>query len=248
MSKLFGFSLCALLAVSACNFTNVKNDGAGDQTFAQHSGSASFDSINAAIITPKCLGCHATRAPVLSSYEAVVASIGDIQDSVLVKHTMPRSAPLSADLQAMLRDWIVAGTPREGTEPSIPTVPTAPSPSTPGPRVPYNFANLKIDVLGKCVTCHTAGNPDGLAAFDTYPELMSVQEWLAPLLAGQIDGQPIPADSQMPPPNYPQLTASEKALFELWIGDGYRDEKGIPVPEPSPIPSPTPAPSSTTSV
>ena len=239
-----GISVGILASISACNFKYEKDGSSNDtQNFGQANNG--YRAVNAAIFKPMCLGCHATRTPVLTTYEAVVANIADIQDTVLIQHTMPRKGPLSGDLQTMLRTWITAGMPREGTL-------LAASPTVGGVSRPYTFVNLKADVLEpKCVTCHNAKNPDGDAApLETYAQVMSVQDWLLPfVITGKLPGGvQIPVDQMMPPPSAAPLTDSEKALFMLWIGDGLRDESGVPAPIPSPSPSPSPVPSPIPSV
>jgi uncharacterized membrane protein len=237
-SLLISTALAAIIGTTACNFKYDKVDGRNGGLREAQMNTAGYAEINAAIFKPKCIGCHSKQEPVLTSYEAIVANIGDIADSVLEKHSMPKRGPLSEDLQAMLRSWIAAGTPKD-------TPVTNPTTGVSGIQRPYNFTSLQKDVFeGRCVNCHSTGNEHGLTPLDTYKDVLSVQDFLQPVIFGVIDGQPVPPEDQMPPPKVSgPLTYEEKALVLIWFADGMRDENGIPAPLPSPSPIPNPIPS-----
>lgn len=205
--------------------------------------------------------CHAARKkPILTSYEAIVANIEDIDQAVFVKRSMPRKRVLSEELLSMLRTWIDAGTPRFGSDSfkkgrdDVPVLGASPSPGSSPPPLggaslprPFTYANLKAGVLDKkCMDCHATGNQDGTTPLDTYASTLSVREWIIPLTMGMEGGETIAAEDRMPPPppEAEPLTDEEMAMILLWFADGNRDENGVIAPPLKPRPSGSPLPAS----
>ncbi len=210
----------ALGMVSACNFRYEKDSGAkgGDSTFAQVE-SVGFDRVNAEIFLPKCASCHAQKEPILNSYETIVANLRNIEDSVLVKKSMPKREPLAENLQALLRSWIADGAPREVGQSKLPVVPE----ETAIPR-PYTFASLKKDVLARnCNGCHFVGNADGITELETFESTYSVKEFILPLVMGFDGKEAVPDEVRMPPLTAPQPSEGEKLRLLLWFQDGNLD-------------------------
>jgi hypothetical protein len=217
-------ALGTVLLATACNFRYEKDGGDGVRLTQENT--VGYAEINAALFRPKCLGCHARKAPILTSYESVAAKANEIWETVLVKHTMPKRRALSDELQAMLRNWIRAGMPREGSAPPARLEPS-------GIPRPYTFASFKTAVLDpKCNICHDPATGDGLAPFDTYKEVMRYQGRLKSLMLGVEGDIVLPPEDQMPPPDAAPLSDEDKALMLLWYADGNRDENGIPMSVP----------------
>jgi hypothetical protein len=210
-----------------CNF-DYEKAGTPKPTFPI-SESPGYEQIRAFVLEPNCLGCHSTRAPLLTSYEAVVASLDAIEDTVLretprsARRSMPPSERLSAELRTMLEKWIRDGAPREGGGPDpdpSPTLSPTPPPAGAIPR-PMTYAFLKERVLdSKCLLCHATGNPDDAPALDTYAGLYGYASALEAVVIGLKGDVVTPPEQRMPPKDAKPLTAEEKAFFLLWLHDG----------------------------
>src|SRR5919205_1226382 len=95
------------LAANGCAFRQEKAPVA--EALSQ-GASAGYAEIHDKVLATTCLDCHATRFPVLTSYEAVVAAAPAIRKAVVVDRTMPppRGHPLSERQRAFLGEWIDA--------------------------------------------------------------------------------------------------------------------------------------------
>ena len=95
-------------------------------------GIVDYAVIRTQIIEPSCIRCHGgNHAPILNTYADVKSHLSAIEAAVITNKIMPKSGPLSPQLQNLLAQWIAAGAPdsADGT-------PTTPSPTpTPVPSV-----------------------------------------------------------------------------------------------------------------
>ncbi|MBC7384705.1 MAG: hypothetical protein H7301_00905 [Cryobacterium sp.] len=206
------------VGISSCNFDYQKSGSEGTKLGGSLSENPGFEDIRANILQPACLSCHSTRSPQLTSYEAVIANLADIESDVLVRHTMPKKGPLSQELQTLLATWIRNGAPQAGAV-RVPDPTPSPAPGS-IPR-PFTYSDLKSRVMEqKCISCHFAENPDGITPFDTYRSLMSVETFIEPLVMGISGTVVTPPEDRMPPPEAAQLTQDERAYFLLWLNDG----------------------------
>lgn len=212
------FSLLIVAPIFGCNFEHLKT-ASGQEALNENPG---YEDIRSKILVPYCLSCHMSRSPQLTSYEAVVANIKDIEDQVLVRHTMPKGGKLPENLQTLLRTWIDNGTPREGSIAANPTPTPSPTVIPVGsiPR-PFTYADLKERVLTqKCFLCHVTGNPDENPVLDKYESFVQYAPYLEGAVIGVNGSETTPENKRMPPKAANQLTQEEKAYFLLWLNDG----------------------------
>src|SRR4051794_29536953 len=94
--------LAVLLGAASCTYRDNKMPKR-----PMGSGQIGFADVNEQIFKQNCLICHGgTHEPMLNSYGAIKANLEKIQDDVIVKHSMPKHAPLSDDDIAFLQSWI----------------------------------------------------------------------------------------------------------------------------------------------
>ncbi len=208
-----------LLFGSACSFRLQKLDSAGTASeegllAGALSATPSYDSVNRLVLQPKCLQCHASEAPLLSSYEQVRANLESIQAVTLgARTTMPPSGPLSGLRADLLRRWIEAGAPLLGDTVTAPAPPSGPS----GVLRPVTYAQVREAVFAEsCADCHRPGNPDGLTDLTTYEGIMSQ--------AGTVFAYTI-MENSMPPADdagRTPFTQEQRDLLSLWFSDGLR--------------------------
>ena len=223
-SSLFLMVLFALQG-AGCGFRHEKeseNDSGVSARQLLDVNSIGYAEIKSAILTPKCLGCHSgNHDPSLTTYEEVKRALPGIEKSALRDLTMPKRGPLAANLRTALEAWIKKGAPEFAERPS-----TSPTPSdTPGSLRPVTFVQFKEKVLEThCLNCHAIGNRKGLTELETYKSVMSVNEWLKPMIFGVVNGEAVPKDQLMPPSRAPQLSDEQKAILLLWFQDGLKEK------------------------
>lgn len=72
-----------------------------------------YANLNAKVFV-SCTPCHGNSGNVnLESYKKVQGALTDVKKEALTKKSMPPGAPLSADQQKLLSDWIAAGAPEK---------------------------------------------------------------------------------------------------------------------------------------
>lgn len=241
--------LMILVGLSGCQFRKIKSPQdltSTSNAASQTEGSTEvrsqvyYESIRKNILEPYCLKCHqGRRNPNLSTYENVIAHLNEIKITVINKKSMPPRKPLKEDLSQLLSDWIAQGalfeagpndtpTPTPTIEPSSePTPLPSDGPSVTPVRV--NFTLIKEQVLLKnCLSCHRVGNEDGNTELETYESIMSVKQWIEPLVFGKgktPGGQDIiiPETDRMPPLDTRQLSADQLKLLRQWIDEGFKE-------------------------
>ena len=213
-------SLTFLLGLSACGFRHDKptvDEGLiGKQL---NSRSIGYAEIRSTILVPKCLACHSGQdKPDLTTYSAIKKNLPDIVKSTLNSHKMPKDGTLSQRLRDYLERWVNMGAPE------VADVTHDPAPSPPvGAAIsrPVTFSQLKDKVLTpSCNGCHSIGNTHGFTELETYKSVMSVEEWLQPMVFGIYGDTVVPPEQKMPPAKSPQMTEEQKAILLLWFADG----------------------------
>ncbi len=201
--------VACLLAMVGCSYREDKQQ----RTF---NGSIGFAEIREAILAPNCFGCHNGGKLVgLTTYEQVKANLGKIQDTVMVRKTMPKRGPLGETEIAMLGRWIAEGAPEIGPPPS------APPPAPGGERQVVKWAELKQKVLnGRCLTCHYANNPEFVSNLDSYEEFKGTISTSYFLSVIRPVMPPAPKGTPEGVPNPNELTKAEKEMLSYWLIDG----------------------------
>ncbi|MBC7531449.1 MAG: hypothetical protein H7318_07710 [Oligoflexus sp.] len=73
-----------------------------------------YSNLNVKVFTPYCTACHGTKGNVnLETYAKVKSYVAAVKAHSITKPDMPPGAPISAELQKLLSDWIAAGTPEK---------------------------------------------------------------------------------------------------------------------------------------
>jgi hypothetical protein len=205
----------------------------GTRTVGQ--GTISFAKVTTEIFRPKCMTCHAKREPILTDYASIVRVLPQIERAVLIEQTMPRrgrvAEPLSADLQALLREWIEKGAPEFVEERAVDE--PAPTPDPVPPAVdngsqslarPVGFSALKKTFLDPyCTTCHYKDNEDGLLALDTHAAVVALKDKVELYAIGAAGNRSVPPEDRMPPARFDQPGPEAKAVLLLWLADGMKD-------------------------
>jgi hypothetical protein len=186
-----------LLFPTGCAFRVEKNPP------VVNTSSIGFDQVRTSVIAPSCLGCHSSREPKLTSYDEVKAALPALR-KVLESRSMPPGAPLADDDRALFSSWIDGGAPEHGIVVSAPSL----------EQRPVTFARLKEKLLAPaCLTCHRAGNADGLTDYSTAQAVRDSVGTFYYLTN---------IDPQMPPA--PAVVSREqKDLLSAWVVDGMKD-------------------------
>jgi uncharacterized membrane protein len=110
-----------LLILTACNSYDPKNQGSGPNSAQM--ASPGLDTVQTFIFQPYCVRCHSSRGGEphgvnLETYNNILLNLESIQTEAVVARTMPPRAPLPANLQQLLINWIANGAPLSGTNPA----------------------------------------------------------------------------------------------------------------------------------
>lgn len=199
-------------AVSSCSFSRNKaspSDG-NDVAVPMNVG---FADIQKAVLTPSCLGCHATQFPHFSAYEDVKAALGEIQQAVFNDHSMPQSGSLSDNQLAILKRWIDSGAPEVAQQGVSP----APTPSPP-PQTTPTWAGLRRTLVNvSCASCHFPNNPDGRVDLT---DVKTFKASIGTILYVTL----VEKDSPMPPIDQAPLTLDQKRALTEWVIAGQPEE------------------------
>ncbi len=183
-------------------------------------GSYGYEQVKRIVFLPRCLGCHNTKYPHLSTYAEVMAVLPKIINAVFVEKTMPPKGISKLEL-SVLRKWLADGTPEAVTNPS-PDPGSIPRP-IPSNRRPILWSQLKQQVFeNQCINCHFNGNRDGIS---DYSDINIVRATIATAMYLTL------VTKQMPPPPV-KLSLEESDAFSRWVIDGMRDDNGVPAPPP----------------
>jgi uncharacterized membrane protein len=213
--RIFVVLLC--LAMSACNYNIAKKDGSTNSDIANLSAKMTYAQINELVLGPKCLQCHdGVQRSDLRSYEKVFAAREDIYTRVFIVKTMPKSpVSMSENEGELLKTWLKAGAPQFADSPTQ-EVPVR----TPPEQAVY-WQDLKDKFYqAKCISCHFAGNTDGLSDYSDYA---TVRATIATIYYSSVitdSMPPRPAGFDPEQPNPLALTKAEKTLLSQWIVDG----------------------------
>lgn len=220
-SLILGILAAFGLSLSACNFYHEKNSkSAVDLSQVD----LSYASVNARIFSPQCISCHnlasAKGGIVLDRYEAVKGNLRKVEEAALINQTMPRGRPLDSEDRALLRAWISAGAPRDGTKPLPPF-----------PALKATFTSInKLVFEAKCVSCHRAGEEAEKVILNDYSLLMNSPRDL--VLPAKSDESALVIalertdDHAMPPPDsgLGRLSPSDIATIREWIQSGAKND------------------------
>lgn len=168
------------------------------RTMLEPARDVSFASMRVSILEPRCLGCHQE----FGTYEGVRKNLEAIQDRVFVRKDMPPGPPLSsADLQS-LRDWLDSGAPV--IQPTHWAKPT---------RLPdgLKWDGIKAQVLGSCLTCHSAPTPEAQLDLSNKGEF---KKYYLKVLDRAV------FNTACPLPPEPTLNAPQKDALISWIRGG----------------------------
>lgn len=240
---LTALSLIALL-LSACN--DRMDKGANSPSL---DGKSKFAIIQATILQPKCMSCHA-GAPGhtnLSSYQSIFQGNLVVPKSpqtsrlfIAVNNaSMPKgAAPLSKEETQLIADWIIEGAgeldPQAGKP--LPINPNA-------PQATFKWISKNVFEM-KCMICHNLQKPRGGVDLSSYQGLMASpgKDGKKPIvLANPLKSTIIiELDEKKMPPETKKLNNGELTALHDWIQAGAPNSP--PAPSPSPGPSPTPEP------
>jgi mono/diheme cytochrome c family protein len=218
MKTLVGGLLLSALALTACN-TNfnrdpvvvVKSDG------AQKLSAPTWATVSAEVFEPKCLSCHRPggKSNDLTTYEKVITSLDQINSRAVVLKTMPKKPDFLSDEQVdLLRRWIAAGAPETDTPAQKPI-------ETPVADVDWEELRTKV-IEPRCLSCHKAGNADGLSDYTTYEQVRGTISTI--VFASLVTDSMPPRPEGVAPedPNPAALTKEQKTLISRWIIDGFK--------------------------
>ena len=211
MKNLITLAICASLLAS-CSYKVEKEKEEPVRLDARSIGFAQVSGMFGA----KCSRCH-TGDAWMTNYATAKLRSAEISRRVQGAGPEPVMPPpnatqLTAGEKAAIVSWVSAGAPEvPGQQPEEQPV-TPPPPVDPPPPPRLNFALVKSRVFdGKCLRCHR----EQLDTFaNTRPLLKDIEFRV----------QDIGGESQMPPPNRPQLTEEELKLVLDWIRSGAPEE------------------------
>ena len=225
---LAALTLCLFLSLqSGCSFTEEKTAPQLSASGSVGSGTG-FDQIKTQVLTPSCLQCHATKAPLMTSYATIQPALDSIRQAVFVNRSMPKNGALTTAQSALLLSWLNSGGPEF---PNSPPAPIAP----PAAQGPISWRSLKKKVIDvSCASCHFAKNTQGISDYTDLATFRASIDTIVftTLLISEAPMPPLPAT----------LTPSQRRLLADWIADGERDQDGVAV-TPAPTSSPSPLPS-----
>lgn len=204
--------------LSSCGFYRAKNQD-GDFSFQQ--SELSYSLVNSKIFSSKCIACHnsvsAKDDVVLDSYASVKQNLGRIEQVALISQTMPPTGPLNGSSQELLRAWIAAGAPKEGSG----TLPQTLEPT---------FTSIRKNVFeAKCTACHAIGGTAEKVPLTDYAALLASPRELIlpgnPTESALVLSIEATGDTQMPPltSGLGHLGEIEISTIKSWIQDGAKD-------------------------
>ena len=221
-------------SVSLVEEAGLSVGGAGTQTYT------SFDSVNRAIIQPRCTVCHASGAHNFSTYTALMASgtivAGNARASRFYLSTVEGSMPtgsyahLTNDEMIGLAAWIDAGAPQYAAVATAPGATPAPTATTggttPSTSVPVLYSNLANTIfVPKCVSCHSANGGTAAGFYD----MTSYSNVMTRVRSGNAYQSRLYSDTssnRMPPAPHVALTAAENQKIFDWISQGAKNDSG----------------------
>lgn len=205
-----GAAALVISALSSCDYQRPKM--ADDTEAVQVNRPVGFDEVNSKIFKPHCLQCHTSRGPTLTDYVSAKAEGDEIRRAVLTDKSMPKSAPLPGELQALLKAWLDQGMPEQPGD--MPSQPETKEDSASGDQPAVKWADVGNSVFKRrCTQCHYDGNQDGRMSFSN---AQGVRDNVEDVLTMAIEGQ-------MPPEGQEPLSKSEKLLITRWVIDGMLD-------------------------
>lgn len=212
------FVMVLVGTLSSCGFYRPKNQDGG---FSFNQSELSFDLVKSRVLAPRCVACHnsasAKGGVILDNYDDVKANLGRIETAALVNQTMPPTGPLSDSSKELLRAWIDAGAPREGSGATQPTLEAT-------------FTSIRKNVFeAKCVVCHTAGGTAEKVPLVDYTTLLNSPRELVlpgnPTESALVLSIEATDDNQMPPKDsgLGRLSDLEISTIKSWIQDGAKE-------------------------
>ncbi len=193
-----------------------------------------FQTVDATIFQPKCVGCHGTAGGVsLENYASVKSHLAKIENMV-ASGKMPPKKPLDPALKDQLLAWIKSGAPETQASCAPPIV-------QPPPPLEATYNSMKLHFLEqKCIICHSGPSPrsplsvrkkggdeddddDGdKPDFSTYQRMVANKklfDFKKPHKSKIVDEV---MDGDMPPPgsSAKQLTQIEIQTLIEWINRG----------------------------
>lgn len=212
-------AMLVLGAMSSCSFYHAKNQ---DEDLGFNQSELSYNLVNSRIFSRQCIACHNAASPkggvVLETYNDVKGMLVRIEQVALINQTMPESGPLSPGSRDLLRAWIAAGAPREGTDP------------IPPPNLEPRFRSIRTNIFeAKCIVCHTAGGTAEKVPLIDYAALLNSPRELVlpgnPEESSLVLSVEASDDNQMPPTDsgLGRLSETEISIIKSWIQDGAKD-------------------------
>ncbi len=210
--------LTALSLIVSCAYQVDKTQSDFEQVDSSvQKGNYGYEQVKRNVLDSSCVGCHATKNPILLTYAQVKAALPKIVNAVFVEKSMPPKGIKKIEL-AILKKWIADGAPEVVNNPS-PDPGTQPIPS----GRPILWSQFKQLVFEKqCLNCHFKGNKDGIS---DYSDINIVRASIPTAMYLTL------VTKQMPPPPV-RLSLEESDAFSRWIFDGMRDDNGTPAPPP----------------
>jgi cytochrome c5 len=210
-----GAAALLISALSGCEYQSPKVADVAET--AQVNRPVGFDEVNTKVFKVYCLQCHTSRGPELTDYSSAKGASDDIRKAVLVDKTMPKSAPLPADLQALLKAWLDQGAPEQpGDAPSTSNADAkgGSDPSSGDATATVKWTDVSDQVFKKrCTQCHYDGNQDGRVSFSS---AQGVRDNVDDVLTMAVEGQ-------MPPEGQEPLSKAQKLMITRWVIDGMLD-------------------------
>jgi uncharacterized membrane protein len=158
----------------------------------------------------------------LENYANVMTAISQIQDSVIVKGTMPPGHSISQDLQEVLTTWIANGEPESTSSATIPEpAPETTPPPPPSEPLTPTFSSISKNIFTpKCVMCHGPGGTASTLLITDYSFLIKMY-WIVPKNLAQSQLYESVNLGRMPPGE--KLTQTELDSISQWITAGAKN-------------------------
>lgn len=200
-----------LFASAGCNYNKQRESGSGPGNVDSASlDKVDFTLVQATLIAPKCLGCHATvtgnqGGTNLESLKSIRALLPRISFRALEKRDMPPGG-LSEREALVLRTWIEQGAPESLV---------GPQESSGDPTIeqgPNDWAKIRDRIFAvKCLDCHSGKDPQGGLDLTTLATTR--------LKAAAIFDRVI-VQGNMPIAPYPMLAPRERRVLLKWFDLG----------------------------
>ena len=258
--KVFFAATLSVLAISGCNYNDVKNQPAAASEKAK-AGSpdavVDFQTVKSQVFEPVCVKCHGPQLAKaglrLDQYDSAFAHLAEIKSEVEsgdMPPPPPRGSILSPEQKIMLLAWVDSGGPEKTVvtppqpPPAQPPVVVTPPPSTPpvvppqppapptGPVVTPSFADVsKAVFVPQCIKCHSNTVAKGGVNLEQYTNAAAHAKEIGDAL--DIDDMPRKA---------PALAPDLKAIVYAWIEGGAPETvtAGVPPAKPPVVIPPKP--------